>query len=187
MRYLVLFSVVIAAVGRGLGQFLDWLVNWDASFDTMHLVGFSLGGHLVGSAGRETGAQVRRITALDPAGPLWGSDCERIVQTDARYVEVIHTNIFNLGFTDPCGDADFYPNGGSSMPGCSTNSCSHGRAVDYMVASIRYDHFLANKCGTLTDATNDRCTGGLYPMGNSDLDKSGSEIFRVNTASIYPF
>ncbi|XP_063827804.1 lipase member H-like [Ostrinia nubilalis] len=172
----------VPAVGRRLGQFLNWLVSLGASFDTMHLVGFSLGGHLVGNAGRETGAQVRRITALDPAGPLWGGDRERLVETDARYVEVMHTNTLFLGFTDPCGHADFYPNGGRSMPGCWTNSCSHGRAVDYMVASIRYNHFLANECGSRSNATSNRCTGAVYHMGNSDLNKSGSGIYRVNTA-----
>lgn len=177
----------VPAVGRGLGQFLSWLVSLGASYDNMHLVGFSLGGHLVGNAGRETGAQIRRVTALDPAGPLWSYDRERVGPADARYVEVIHTNTFFLGYTDPCGDADFYPNGGSSMPGCWTNNCSHGRAVEYMVASIRHNHLHANECGTLRDATRNRCTGPLYPMGNSDLNKSGSGIFRVNTGRSYPF
>lgn len=52
----------VPAVGRGLGQFISWLVSIGASYDAMHLVGFSLGGHLIGSAGRETGSRVRRIT-----------------------------------------------------------------------------------------------------------------------------
>lgn len=51
-----------AAVGRGLGQFINWLVSLGASYQRVHLVGFSLGGHLVGNAGRETGGLVRRVT-----------------------------------------------------------------------------------------------------------------------------
>lgn len=52
-----------AAVGRGLGQFVNWLVsNFIFSYDRIHLVGFSLGGHLVGYAGRTAFGAVRRIT-----------------------------------------------------------------------------------------------------------------------------
>ncbi|XP_049872957.1 lipase member H-like [Pectinophora gossypiella] len=177
----------VPAVGRGLGQFINWLVGLGASYDRMHLVGFSLGGHLVGNAGRETGGRVRRITALDPAGPLWTRDNGRIVETDGRYVEVMHTNTGLYGYTDPCGDADFYPNGGSSMPGCWINSCSHSRAHEYMAATVRYNHLLGRECATLRDAQRDRCTGDWNPMGNSDLNKSWPGIFRGNTGRSYPF
>lgn len=52
-------------VGRGLGRFINWLAGLGLSYDRVHLVGFSLGGHLVGNAGRETGGRVRRITGND--------------------------------------------------------------------------------------------------------------------------
>ncbi|KAL0901740.1 hypothetical protein ABMA27_006918 [Loxostege sticticalis] len=177
----------VPGAGRGLGQFINWLASLGVSYDSMHLVGFSLGAHLVGNAGRETGSKVRRITALDPAGPLWENNRDRLVKTDAQYVEVIHTNTVFLGFHDPCGDADFYPNGGRIMPGCWTNNCSHGRAVDYMVASIRHNRFLANECRTMTNVQRNLCTGAVFLMGNSDLHKNGSGIFRVNTGRNYPF
>lgn len=109
---------------------------------------------------------------MDPAGPLWGRDSERIVETDGQYVEIMHTNTAMYGFSDPCGDADFYPNGGSSMPGCLLNTCSHSLAYEYMYASIRHNHLLANECETLRDATRNRCNGDLNPMGNSDLSKT---------------
>lgn len=109
---------------------------------------------------------------MDPAGPLWGSRSERVIPTDGRYVEIIHTNTGLLGYTDPCGDADFYPNGGTGMPGCLLNSCDHSRSYEYMAASVKYNHFPSNECATLREATRNRCTGDLYPMGNSDLSKS---------------
>lgn len=109
---------------------------------------------------------------MDPAGPLWSRDSERIIETDASYVEIIHTNTGTLGYTDPCGDADFYPNGGSSMPGCWISSCSHSRSYEYMASTVEYNHLWANECETYRDAYRDRCTGTLYPMGNSDLNKS---------------
>lgn len=53
----------VPAVGRGLGQFLAWLSSvTGAPLSNMHLVGFSLGAHLVGNAGRELGGRVARVT-----------------------------------------------------------------------------------------------------------------------------
>ncbi|CAH2087474.1 unnamed protein product [Euphydryas editha] len=53
----------VPAVGRGLGQFLRFLNSvTGAPFETMHLVGFSLGAHVVGNAGRELNGKVARIT-----------------------------------------------------------------------------------------------------------------------------
>lgn len=50
-------------VGRNLGQFLAFLNRaTGAPFTNMHLVGFSLGAHVVGNAGRELGGRVARIT-----------------------------------------------------------------------------------------------------------------------------
>ncbi|CAH0592295.1 unnamed protein product [Chrysodeixis includens] len=176
-----------AEVGRGLGQFVNWLVQLGLSYDRVHLVGFSLGGHLVGNAGRETGSLAARVTALDPAGPLWGWGRDHIAKTDGRYVEIIHTNTDFLGFQDPCGDADFYPNGGSGMPGCWTNSCSHSRAYEYMASTVKHNHLLANECANYREASRNRCSGTTTPMGNSDLFKSRSGIFRVNTGRNYPY
>lgn len=45
----------------------------------------------------------------------------RLCETDAEYVDVIHTDSGILGFPRSLGHADFYPNGGKAMqPGCST-------------------------------------------------------------------
>ncbi len=50
----------------------------------------------------------------DPAGPLFSIDqpTERLHWTDADYVEVQFTDIGRLGFTQPIGHANFYPNFG---------------------------------------------------------------------------
>lgn len=50
-------------VGRGLGQFLAFLSSvTGASLQSMHLVGFSLGAHVVGNAGKELNGRVGRVT-----------------------------------------------------------------------------------------------------------------------------
>ncbi|KAJ8714591.1 hypothetical protein PYW07_002816 [Mythimna separata] len=92
----------VPAVGRALGQFLAFvnLIN-GVPFSQMHLVGFCLGAHIVGYAGRELEGRIVRITGLNPAGPLWNQNSGRLNPNDAIYVEAIHTNgvMTNLGDT----------------------------------------------------------------------------------------
>lgn len=67
-RYLAYRDYVTAAhgvpaIGRGIGRFLIFLNSvTGVRFDQMHLIGFSLGAHAVGNAGRETGSRVARVT-----------------------------------------------------------------------------------------------------------------------------
>ena len=82
-------------------------------------------------------------SGLDPAGPLFeGYDPKvRLDQTDANYVDVIHSNgeslivggrhqnliggtqvvtlhLSGFGVWEPIGHVDFYPNGGRAQRGC---------------------------------------------------------------------
>lgn len=53
----------VPAIGVGLGRFLAFLNSTTgAPFELMHLIGFSLGAHVVGNAGRELDGKVARIT-----------------------------------------------------------------------------------------------------------------------------
>lgn len=67
-RRLALFDYATAArgvpaVGRGLGQFMNFLSEVTGlNFNNVHLVGFSLGAHVVGNAGREMGGRAARVT-----------------------------------------------------------------------------------------------------------------------------
>lgn len=50
-------------VGRHLGNFLQWLFNnAGGNWNQLHLVGFSLGAHVVGNAGRTIGGRASRVT-----------------------------------------------------------------------------------------------------------------------------
>lgn len=119
------------------------------------------------------------MTGLDPAGPLWDCDLDRISKTDAAYVEIIHTNIHDYGISQPCGDADFYVNGGDIQPGCTLPSCSHSRSYQFFASTLKSkglrDNMIAKKCETFFEATLlwEICTGDDYVMGTSDLTKSG--------------
>ena len=68
------------------------------------------------------------LAGLDPAGPLFeGQDwATGLNPSCADFVDVIHTHgapgiIINLGTMKVLGDADFYPSGGGSQPGCIQN------------------------------------------------------------------
>lgn len=79
--------------------------------------------------------RINTIIGLDPNSLLFSvnNPAERLAVGDADYVEVVHTNggFGNAGIGTSIGDADFFPNGGSSQPGCITSTCSHVRAISY--------------------------------------------------------
>lgn len=44
----------------------------------------------------------------------------KLDETDAKFVDVYHTNAFVQGKVEQCGTVDFYFNGGIIQPGCTT-------------------------------------------------------------------
>lgn len=76
------------------------------------------------------GERKRKLTdlelpGLDPAGPgvMLNETDGRLDDTDADFVDVIHTNSGSfveghLSMIEPVGHVDFYPNGGQFQPGC---------------------------------------------------------------------
>ncbi|XP_061719861.1 pancreatic triacylglycerol lipase-like [Cydia pomonella] len=182
----------VPAVGRGLGQFLRFVhETTGAPYSSMHLVGFSLGAHLVGNAGRELGGAVARVTGLDPAGPLWNLNRDRLSPNDGVYVEAIHTDggytIGGLGIGTAIANADFFPNGGISQPACLTNICNHNRAWELFAATVSYNHLIGRECSSNLQITLNTCRGQSLHMGNDDLRKWGSGKYRLDTARRYPF
>lgn len=50
-------------IGQHLGQFIIWLFNnAGGNYNQLHLIGFSLGAHVVGNAGRTIGRRAARVT-----------------------------------------------------------------------------------------------------------------------------
>ncbi|XP_043407899.1 pancreatic lipase-related protein 3 [Chelonia mydas] len=115
----------IRVVGAEIAYFINTLMKMFRYCPShIHIIGHSLGAHVAGEAGRRIRG-IKRITGLDPAGPLFeGTPPKvRLDPTDARFVDVIHSNAaqfptVGVGIVNTSGHLDFYPNGGSIMPGC---------------------------------------------------------------------
>ncbi|KAL1416693.1 hypothetical protein MTO96_027590 [Rhipicephalus appendiculatus] len=91
-----------AAVGAELSVVLQRLMQNNTSLmpHDVHVIGFSLGAHVAGFCGRHflmhTSKRIGRITALDPAGPLFQGTNVSVSRGDADFVDVIHTNMGQL-------------------------------------------------------------------------------------------
>ncbi|XP_067620004.1 uncharacterized protein [Eurosta solidaginis] len=134
-------SYRVKPVGKVLAKFIDFLQREAGMrFEDLHLIGFSMGAHIAGIAGKhlESG-RLPLIYALDPALPFFRYDSfdDRIAITDADYVEVVHTSVGSYGYDRPLGHVDFYVNYGSAQPGCFFNECSHMRAYQIFAESLQ--------------------------------------------------
>ncbi|KAM5132705.1 pancreatic triacylglycerol lipase-like, partial [Mantella aurantiaca] len=186
----------VRVAGSEIAYFLGFLQEkYGYKMSQVTLIGHSLGSHVVGEAGKKRPG-IEKITGLDPAGPFFeGTHVDvRLDSTDGRSVIVLHTDgpkdypHIGLGFHKPCGDIDFYPNGGSMMPGCAkvkintTNVndlfgvlyekivCSHQMSTKFYSASIlRSDGFIgyaALTYGTFKQGSGTPCTDvSCAPMG----------------------
>ncbi|XP_044733875.1 pancreatic triacylglycerol lipase-like [Chrysoperla carnea] len=193
-------------IGTAIGELLAKYVEEGMPLKTIHVVGYSLGGHIVSFIGKafkqhfNNELRLPRITALDPAGPIFVLKfCPKLEKGDADMVDVIHTDTNLFGYPTNLGYVDYYPNmhllmGG--QPGCSNAEdgriegpgCSHYRSWKFYsesvlnptafpsVRCINKYAFLFNYCD------NDSLTymGYLYP------DKGNGEYY-LETGPRQPF
>ncbi|XP_065284695.1 endothelial lipase-like isoform X3 [Dermacentor albipictus] len=176
-----------AAVGRTLALVVQRLVEeFPLRAALVHAIGYSFGAQVAGFFGRNikknTGTLVARITALDPAGPLFNDTNVCVCPEDAAFVDVIHTSggykhqPWQLGLLRPTGHVDFYVNGAKDQPGCCGSAlCDHARAPILFLESLvnkacrmvsrpcreGFAAFLRGKCGP-TDAGGDRGVMGFF-------------------------
>lgn len=193
---------LVPLVGQFVGRFINYLrIFGGLQLNMTCVIGHSLGAHVAGLAGKiiEDG-QLGSIVGLDPASPLFSKDKprERLANTDAEYVETVHTNRGMNGFSQPIGDAAFYPNWGSKQPGCGrdlSGACSHTRSVLFFEESImRPDGrwFRAMRCNSYDEIVDKRCGdngSGSVALGGEPLltghIKEG--VFYVETDEQTPF
>lgn len=111
-------------IGKNIARFICQLNNkLKINASDIHIVGQGLGGQLAGLVGlyvQDICGKIGRITALDPAGPLYQNihKDDRLDETDATFVDVIYTNQGRLGYDGNLGHVHFYPNNGRTQPNC---------------------------------------------------------------------
>lgn len=143
---------------------------------------------------------------LDPALPLFitASTRDKLDESDADFVDVIHSNALVQGKVERCGHVDFYMNGGIIQPGCFQSNasayftishlfffkcnnfiavdpiaCSHHRAPDYFSESIKSDRgFWGWSCTSYINYLL-----GFCPRSD-DLHQAGEDC-RPNTKGMY--
>ncbi|KXJ77004.1 hypothetical protein RP20_CCG008486 [Aedes albopictus] len=188
---------LVYPVGIATSNLIDFLVRVKyLRRQDVAVIGHSLGAHAAGNVGKGQAGRIPVIVGLDPALPFFAMDSvDRIKATDAEYVEIIHTNGGVLGFMQPIGDADFYPNWGRIQPGCGVDidgGCAHGRAVELFVESISSRVGLVGRqCSGFQDIRNGICTEtGFSSSMGGELTNRGSRlhgIFYLATANGRPF
>ncbi|XP_043259849.1 pancreatic triacylglycerol lipase-like [Colletes gigas] len=176
----------VPAVADRVASFSSFLrsrMNLRAS--TTKMIGHSLGAHVVGLAGRKlaNSGVVSEITGLDPAKPMFESKGPdgRIDSSQARIVEIIHTAAGKLGLDKAVGTSDFYANGGSSQPGCSTDllgSCAHSRSYQYFSESV-----VSPRAFPSTPVKGDK----IEYMGGPNLSSSATGSYNFKTSSQPPY
>uniref|UniRef100_A0A0P6G748 Pancreatic triacylglycerol lipase n=1 Tax=Daphnia magna TaxID=35525 RepID=A0A0P6G748_9CRUS len=191
-------------VGILTGQFIDFLVSQGVTYSSIHVIGFSLGAHVAGNAGATVAGTLPRITGLDPAYPGFSVENpgERLDTTDARFVDVMHTNSAKivgggLSFPVPIGHVDFWPNGGVSQPGCFATGtdildlatgCSHGRAPLYFTESINSrTPFTSTECFDYDTWKAGRCSGNAQTAMGLSVSTSANGEYFLDTNAEAPF
>nr|XP_054765925.1 pancreatic lipase-related protein 2-like [Lytechinus pictus] len=191
-------------VGREIAKLIEaFQAAAGATFDSMHIIGHSLGAHIGGYAGEACSGTIGRVSGLDPAGPDFSGDLDntcRLDKTDALFVDVMHTDGETvlgggLGLMDQLGHQDFYPNNGQEMPGCSkvSVSCDHSRAVEYYIESISSTRpFSSVKMTTNSDTLDEGiwwwCSSVICPEMGYKADPSCNEgLYYLETNDESPY
>ncbi|XP_032642794.1 lipase member I isoform X3 [Chelonoidis abingdonii] len=125
-------------VAEILKKYIDQMLAYGASLDSIYMIGVSLGAHIAGFVGEMYNGTLGRITGLDPAGPSFSGKPpnERLDHTDAKFVDVIHTDI---------DGAQFF-------------KCDHQRSVFLFLSSLRQScNITTYPCDSYLDYKNGKC------------------------------
>ncbi|KAK0176250.1 hypothetical protein PV328_000403 [Microctonus aethiopoides] len=158
----------IERIGNRVAQMINWLIKKNLiDITDLHIIGFSLGAHVAGFTGKALAPlKVRRITGLDPAAPgfEWSPADRRLDESDAEFVDVIHTETRFAGTWQPIGHADFYPNWGHDQKGCIFMDlpCSHQMA----------NKFYAEEGNTFMGHGANPRVHGVFYVDNTNLDQT---------------
>ncbi|KAL4715470.1 hypothetical protein ACJJTC_009096 [Scirpophaga incertulas] len=212
----ILYAVPNAKkVGEELGESLTKMALSGLNMTDVHLLGHSLGAHVMGYAGktaRRNGFVVSRITGLDPARAMFEGSLavqNGLDRTCARFVDIVHSDPGGYGTSSATGTVDFWPNyagTGVTQPGCPVGDfdmfstedlCSHDRAWRYFIEAIKsptsfpaalapdYESWAARK----SQSTHNIYMGDLVntrARGNYFLTTNGATLFGKGKEGLNP-
>lgn len=184
----------VSAVGATVARMVNAIIGAGlTAANRVIIVGHSLGSHCAGHAGRLINPRPAAIFATDPAGPLFSLNdpANRLAVNDAVYTEALHTNAGTLGFDQPITHASFYPNWGSSQPGCGVDlsgACAHERSNQFYSESINSNRFVSRQCTGFDQISSRNCPGtGTTGIMGGDQGKGIRGVFFLETNSASPF
>ncbi|XP_076749913.1 pancreatic triacylglycerol lipase [Xylocopa sonorina] len=187
-------TVLLSRVGNAVAKAVNDMMDAGISPQKIHLIGFSLGSHVAGFAGRNTKVKISRITGLDPAGPMFYFIISALKTSDAEFVDVIHTDRLLLGSATTKGNANFFPNFGyRRQPNCRQNGvvtdvCSHVMSYKYYAESVKNPNaFIGLKCSSTLKYISGACNNNEeVVMGfATPTNASGKYYLTTNLKSPY--
>lgn len=178
-------------VGSLFAQSIRLLVDNGLDISRIYIIAHSLGAHIAGFVGKCNVFKISRITALDPANPLFYLPGCYLTRNDATWVDVIHTDMGGYGTLTAMGTADYYVNGGTRpQPGCKflglplsdADLCSHQKSV-VLYAKLKRNptKFVAKECSSYFGyKLNDCYKTWQISVGYTAIDMRGSFYFNIN-------
>ncbi|XP_020279053.1 pancreatic triacylglycerol lipase-like [Pseudomyrmex gracilis] len=176
---------------------LDDMVKSGFDPKKLHVVAHSLGAQISSYVGRKVSFKIPRITGLDPAGPGYNILQNRLSDSDADFVDIIHTDFAFYGIGRSTGSVDFFPNGGERIqPGCPMNFtifsdkefCSHHRSWRFYAESLLNESsFVGVECSDLDHFVSGKCKDkAQIIMGYGTPSNARGKVY-LTTATQSPF
>ncbi|GBP78886.1 Lipase member H [Eumeta japonica] len=185
-----------ASISVAIGKFVVSLLKVLGK-DKVMVSGHSLGAQMAGLTGAHTinlGYPMRKIYAIDPAGPCF-ADCpsQHVKSGQADNVMAIHCNAGELGSNLNLTDCDAYSGNGVTQIGCAgannvdlignglASTCSHSKCVPIaMQTALDSSIWQAKECDSYTAYSNGACDSNSKMLVNYDLVSN-------NTQAVYFF
>lgn len=150
--------------------------------ERLHIIGYDLGAHIAGVAGRNMNGLVSRIVGLDPNRASFNPSyiANKLTSSDAVLVEVYHSSE-QLGFYAPYGDLDFYVNNGRYQIGCANNYCSHYQSVVVYSRILNgRNNYIVVPCANIAEVA---VGCSLDPIDIAIDEASPSGIYQIRTSN----
>lgn len=168
-------------LGGILYKFFDALhARYNYQMSNVHLVGYSMSAHIIGTAGRllsRMGKRIRQITAIDPAGPCFftGKKFARRHSLTSDVADLVVALHYSYSSARPIGGVDIFVNGGDEQSLSGTNWMGSGLnnlgAASHQSSSLvtagecfgvayecdNHDKFLSGACAICSDQRGQRC------------------------------